>query len=394
MLKAAGLNDITVLREKGIDASRSDMWLVLENGIPIGAVEVKKPFSDQKKKQGIFEDRNFLGQIFDQLMCIRAFFGIRHVLGIVTTFEHWRFVCLPDSETAALSSDLSWPNMEFETTPPVRSLSVSSKIYSTENPIELCTALVSMLKKMHHAGTGDSRLPMDITLTERILIKMNSKGWVWQLYKFSQQLTLIPPGSKTQIFYLLRDYHGGADGKVWLAVSAKGNLAILKFPHSHGSMDTEVKAWRKCGFNTFSVTLDKRDCIVMPFLLHVKIYDGKPPSLIASISEWTAKIQTNIEDKPVDIEFLSQLLTEAKKSVSLKDRLLNAIEFLANNGICHHDIEWRHLAVAPIFEAKNLARFQDTLIDLTSCEFMAKEDAMKIMRLKYDELVETLPGRC
>jgi hypothetical protein len=36
------------------------------------------------------------------------------------------------------------------------------------------------------------------------------------------------PDKKTSLYYLLEDYHGGADGRVWLACNSSGKLLVLK----------------------------------------------------------------------------------------------------------------------------------------------------------------------
>lgn len=78
---------------------KSDLWVVLVSGVPIGAVEVKKPKLDAIGVliRGAAFNLDTYGQIFDYMIQLRAFHGVCQVFGIITTLIEWRIVWLPDT---------------------------------------------------------------------------------------------------------------------------------------------------------------------------------------------------------------------------------------------------------------------------------------------------------
>jgi hypothetical protein len=47
------------------------------------------------------DNKHVHGQIFDHMRCIKTFFGVKHVLGIVTTYTRWRFYWFEESDLYA-----------------------------------------------------------------------------------------------------------------------------------------------------------------------------------------------------------------------------------------------------------------------------------------------------
>lgn len=76
------------------------MWLIIYIGIPIGVVEVKKPTVELNYSK-------ISGQLYDYMMRLKTFYGIKHVFGICTSYEKWRFFWFPESNIYANSDIVS-----------------------------------------------------------------------------------------------------------------------------------------------------------------------------------------------------------------------------------------------------------------------------------------------
>jgi len=84
---------------------KADLWVIRSHGIPVGAVEVKKP------GKGAMTKPNILGECYDYMQGLRGFYGLEHVFCILTSYLEWRILWLPDTDDAARS-------MEMPTMPP------------------------------------------------------------------------------------------------------------------------------------------------------------------------------------------------------------------------------------------------------------------------------------
>ena len=113
-----------------------DMWMVKnEYGTPIGVVEIKRPDGGEKKEEeeekqtgssgttrksarikekkeetqnteetSIFKTMKHSqvhGQIFDYMLLLKHFYGLKYIFGIVTNYMEWRIYWLPTSDDAA-----------------------------------------------------------------------------------------------------------------------------------------------------------------------------------------------------------------------------------------------------------------------------------------------------
>ena len=238
-------------------------------------------------------------------------------------------------------------------------------------------------------NAANSRLVVPLTGANRTHLKVSEKKFEWTLVSKPLKLTLLPPDSRTNAFYFLRDYHGGADGRVWLAASvASGRLAVIKF--ISGS-DAETKAsdeagvWNKFKIRAYSTTLINRACVVMPYAAHVKKVVGEL-SLLSELNMWCVGSEGSSE--LLDIDYYPMLQDELSKHTPLADRMKDAINYFAANRVKHNDIEWRHLAVLPVFDGDNLVRFQNFLIDLSSTDNTeTSNDAEAPMLVRFNTLL-------
>ena len=78
-----------------------DLWVVCSFGVPIGIVEVKKPFGSP------LSNPNVIGQMYDYLSQLMHYTGRCHVFGILTDYNEWRIVWLPETNDAAMSATIN-----------------------------------------------------------------------------------------------------------------------------------------------------------------------------------------------------------------------------------------------------------------------------------------------
>lgn len=122
-ITAAGLGHmLKCYNELSIFKLRPDIWVVMnDRGVPVGVCEVKKP------GRSIINSSFVHGQIYDYMLRLRSFHGLRYVFGIVSTYEQWRLYWLDDCAAAA-SASVSAPASSASpaSPPPASPLSLSA----------------------------------------------------------------------------------------------------------------------------------------------------------------------------------------------------------------------------------------------------------------------------
>ena len=392
MLVTANLHSKLRIRfELGIASLNSDILSISCNECPVGAVEILKPIR-YSSTESTFNSTKVQGKLLDYMLSIRSFHGLRYVFSIITDCDNWRICWLPDSDDAALATDLSYStgdnkNIDVSSISSKCSTGRSTKsrvlhgsqIYSSQSETSLpllATALVSVLCKMNHTKHSVDLRMLRLLSAQRTYVFLNKKSWFCtsfnskklQYIHRKQCFSLVPPSSAGN-FILLRDYHGGADGKVWLAASVPyGNLAVIKFHHRMKEtgpaeeMETikdEVKVWKACGITTvFSCTLNSRPVIVMPFAFHCKldatgrpVFITTPDSSSGAVVASTTSTDTGTHTgsgTDSGIEFLQECQT-ALLDLDPCNVLQQCADRMAKALYVHEDIEWRHVAVTPLF---------------------------------------------
>ncbi|KAF8472083.1 hypothetical protein BDZ91DRAFT_791092 [Kalaharituber pfeilii] len=95
---------ISLQEEMQLREQRPDIWVICDNGLPVGIIKIKKP-SDT-----IMDDPLLAGQVFDYLTLLKSFYGIEWQFAIVSTYEQWRFFWLPDANDAVKQTSVVNPN--------------------------------------------------------------------------------------------------------------------------------------------------------------------------------------------------------------------------------------------------------------------------------------------
>lgn len=69
--------------------------LCIVEGVPIGVFEVKRSGADAE----VMASAAVHGQMYDHLMRLKNFHGLKHVFGILSTYTSWRIFWLPNPNT-------------------------------------------------------------------------------------------------------------------------------------------------------------------------------------------------------------------------------------------------------------------------------------------------------
>ncbi|KAB2877428.1 hypothetical protein F9K33_16430 [bacterium] len=396
MMYAARVEEkLSVLAEMTISELKADFWILSFNGYPVGAVEVKKPGRVNKQQQYI----NY-GQLYDYLLRIRSFHGIRNVIGLFTNWDEWTFGWLEDSDLSAVATDDAYEldnDVVFSSPSTERILHMSATYHRTDSR-RLATALYSWLKKLvRNAGSIAPAVPL--LHSKRSYIFMSRDQWVWQSgIPNITQLSFKPPRKNSDTFYLLRDFHGGADGRVWLAChveksrmlgASKGRLAVVKFQRRIAEgrkgdelqrVKAEVDRWHALGITSvYWTTLCGRHAVVMPFAFHF----NQNPNID---SKWWKPPDENAPVK--DFVSVHDLVSKCNP----RDVLESCIARCAKVKLVHDDIEWRHVA---IFPTKTLTsakwRLEFCFIDLSGVtRASSKEQAEAMMAEGKNALLNSI----
>ena len=416
MIEAAGLEGELDLRCGDLEIAdlKADIWIISSNGYPVGAVEIKKP--SKEGAESTMNDGKVQGQLFDYMLRIRSFHGLRHVFGILTNFEEWRICWLPDSDDAAKATNLMYEldadniNINAATERVLYCTDILTGSSAAAMP-SLANSLVSVLSKMNYGKNSLDISKMILLSNDRSYILLDKKSWFWtslqsadlKSIRKSMEVSLIPPGKGTKKFILLRDYHGGADGRVWLAAGASnGQLAVIKFLRRARNrpkndeltrIQKELAAWGACDISAYSCKLGGRPAVVMPFLFHCNVDSTGRPFFIQSPDSWSG-VPATAESK---ILFLSEC-QNALQNLDPRVVLRACVSRMAKAKYVHNDIEWRHVSVAPVFKkpslfaSKQFAGFISTFIDFGNIEKVnSQAEAEEKMKYKMEVLLNAFP---
>jgi hypothetical protein len=324
-LKAGGLEDMMNIHD---ETSLGDEWpnfFVVRSamGMPIGVIEIKKP--DAK----IMRNRLIYGQIFDYMMMLRAFHGLTFVFGIVTTYEQWRICWLEDTDALAMS-DGAEPVSQVPTGHAEREVEVFDddddgkpvvgKLHAGDvlrfDNADLPRVIVSVLCKMH-----SSQLHGFLPQGKRPRLRMGPKGWVYRSAKHIVEDIGGLPHANTKHFYMLQDFGLGGDGHVWRACDKRGAVCVLKFARKYPDESAEVRRkllaaechrWQRLWGRRVArvVKLNRDFALLMPF--------ARPTPEAKEIT---------------------------RKSGRLPDNVLGALRKMAESGLYHEDLRWRHVGL-------------------------------------------------
>ena len=121
-----------------------------------------------------------------------------------------------------------------------------TRIFRGDDP-SLIPLLVSMLHKMSQSPHDPPAQLVDALRPRWRVAEAPPYQWK-RLHDFTLKL-LQAVDVRSTSFFLLQDYRGGADGRVWLvAAESSGALGVIKFPRKHVSSQLpkeEAQLWKQ-----------------------------------------------------------------------------------------------------------------------------------------------------
>ncbi len=352
---------------------RPDILMLKFGGFLIGVCEVKRT---SRLNGHSLEPTNDLsniklnGQIYKNLRAT-MYHGVKYPLGVVSTYNEWMFVWLPESDELAKVNNIN--NIKNIAEPKSsENIIYCSPVYQRTNTT-LIELLVSFVIKLANAPRYSVqsflRNPNDTSRKyAKIEIKDVEKKFYWQMLPTEDfKLQYKMPNNKTKYLYLLEAYHGGADGNVWLACNSGGHLLVIKYSEEN-NFDEEASMWREI-WGQHSVTTStvlKCNAMFMPFTYHALCHDGN--ITFKPLSHWNANqheeisviLESEMYDK-LDEDHFKAYYNDPYKVAK------EAITEMANKGYIHDDLHWRHVALLPVPPSKSnnsLWTVKPILIDL------------------------------
>jgi hypothetical protein len=390
-------DDIYLSLESDLLANKSDIWVVrTKSGVPIAVIEVKQPGEGKK-----LSNPRVLGQVFDYLASLRNSFGQCEVFGILTTLQEWRVCWLPDTDDFAASSCESPPLIEdlyaqfpLDTTLE-RKLSCS-QVYPCNHP-DLLKVIGTFFKKSLHS----SHRQVPLISSNRGYVILSENTWCWggysgaELQRFTSLSLSLPNELQIGVPQLkvLRQFHGGADGQVFLALTPGFHLVVVKKFTESEKCNLEYDLWRQVNrVNVLKVTLVNSPCLVMPFVFHCNEYEG---GFNFDLSSWVkVRGSATLDDERFNI-WTSKIreFIRTTREISVDEALSNAVDGFTEQCYYHGDLEWRHVALLPQVsdDGENIVGMKPVLIDLSSVkrvgtQEMAREEMQKRVNFLIDDL--------
>lgn len=405
VMSALNLNSIISLRYQnklvyeaidGRNVSRSDIWVVKsQSGYPIAVIEVKQPGNLKLSNQRV------LGEVFDYMLNLRSSFGQCEIFGLVTTLDEWRVVWFPDSNEYALRQDLSLPsypdlNTQFSTRTLKRDLSCSA-VYSWHDPNLFRVIATFLLKSMK-----TRYLQMSLLSSQRAYITLNANHWMWGMIQESTlqshpEIFLTLPRVKPETVTVLREFRGGADGQVFLALTNDFHLVVIKKFFNSLNCEREYNIWKNVyEVDVLSTQLNRSDTLIMPFVFHCCQRGDGDVVFDFNMSSWGKGVNLLLKDDH-RFEALSEkffiFLQNVSNTTTPENALRNAVNRLANACLVHNDLEWRHVALLPIIaideaNSEQIIDLIPILIDLASVtQVSTVNDAKNLMEARVSELL-------
>lgn len=171
------------------------------------------------------------------------------------------------------------------------------------------------------------------------------------------------PATQTKNFYFLKDFHGGRDGRVWLAMNESGKLCVIKLSPVRKYED-EVRNWRMIWGETSvrTMTLMNAQAMIMPVVFHGcrdkdKIF-FRPIGSKCTEGDVTVN---DIRNSEISCNFDGTLerYFEDPHQVAVE-----AITSMADKGYKHDDLDWRHVGLLPYPKTATEWAVRPVLIDL------------------------------
>jgi len=355
IIRLAGLeNAIESHLEVALDATehlRPDLVIFRKKGgVIIGVCEVKKPSSSGNDLVKV--DINLVNQLSSYMLRLKQTHGLEAVFGIMTTYNEWRICWLRDAHGTAQSNTVDFVRSDVPIDDEKEQLFIT-KVYDRDDP-NLVEALVSTVRKMNLSPINPPTVLLRSNRSEnrkygcfKLDDKNNTSIFKWESLPLKEAFVYKLPRQNTKYFYLVQDYHGGADGRVWLSVNGGGCVCVLKLSTT-SKFDHEAKAWCELWEQrAFCRKILNSEALVLPFAFHCHLVGDKV--IFRGLTSWTStdldSSIKNILHSEVDCEFVEDVVRKYCQNPDLAAR--EALHAMAEKGWVHGDLKWEHVALLP-----------------------------------------------
>lgn len=347
-------------------SNRSDFWVVLTStGRPILIIEVKSPSTPK-----VLDDLRVYGQALDYMADIMSFFGQFHVFGITTTMQDFRINWFPHSDQYAAATSI----------PPVVDMPAlnrgevvlnrvlhHSRLVRHDDP-ELLGMLASAVVKCFQSPY----VQVGLIDTSRAFIRLTSTSWNWMRLKQGvvDFLTLDPTGLSAAgptDFFILKYFFRTYEKKVWLVISQPQNrLVVAKLVPDKMIAAQEVTMWNsvnECN-DAFSTVLRTVPAICTPFVIHAsKSGADRRVGFDLDISHWIVQHGALPQSLPPMLAEFQDQVRRLGADLDPREIARQAIVRMAELGLQHDDLAWRHIALLPVFHEGGVTALKPALID-------------------------------
>lgn len=214
------------------------------NHIPIGVVEIKRPWSDHQN----------VNRIYHSLKYIQSYHGLEQAFGIISSYDKWRVVWLSENNLHG------------------------TRLYSFDDK-DLVQILCTVLMKMKASPINVFKLRDP----KRLYIVMEQTGWSWQYFFKDEEKSLVWSEFRESIWeqvpphvVFLKELQHNDNGRVMLSCFLNGQICVVKFLRygSEREMEEEANNWKQTGINQVRVvTLNGKQALIMPYY---KPVDDRP----------------------------------------------------------------------------------------------------------------------
>ncbi len=203
--------------------------------------------------------------------------------------------------------------------------------------------LIAMLCSALHKMAASPIEPVQLVDRTRPYILLDQEEWTWTTLELKKGIRperflnySRMPTSAAGRFLLLRDLHGGADGRVWMVCTTSGLLGVIKFGQPREGEDRDQRrqrleaegaVWRQVWQqkDVRVVTLAREPALLMPYVEPVE-------SMEAALRPSEAAVRA-------------------------------AAAQMANAGYRHLDLDWRHVGVLPVTAIKASKRCSSAVVE-------------------------------
>ena len=360
--------------EKKRQTNKPDLFILMDSqNRPILAIEVKSPDENGE----ILNNQFVQAQMFDYLVSLKSFYFNGVVYGILTTMKHWKICWLDDTNNSAISDRI------LKTVTAKKIILKNKIMYSSEiyqhNHKNLAKIIVSVIMKSYYAEID----PVNLFDVNRTYIKLTSENWMWKRYnleqieKWYQDVNFRFPhdgigAGNSKEFSILRYFKTNKMTKVRLVISGAGNIIVIKQILDEQIIQQEMDCWISINNVTEVkiITLNSRPCLIIPFVFNASYkYDNNLDKFVSyfdfDLKYWCFQDRNVHSDIPNKLKKIQLQLEELNEKYQYKvDEVAKiAIKNAASQKYVHYDLEFRHIALLPVFEDEDLVELKPVLID-------------------------------